>query len=187
MKVVISSKNPVKIQATKNAFEKMFPDSQTVFYGESFPSHVAEQPMSDEETLTGAVNRAQGAKQNIIDADYWVGIEGGVEENNSVMEVFAWIVILSQDVTSRSSTSTFALPERVAVLLRQGMELGDADDVVFGRSNSKQQNGAVGLLTNDLITRTAYYELSLVLALIPFKKAEYYSLEQSPLPADPEE
>jgi non-canonical (house-cleaning) NTP pyrophosphatase len=41
------------------------------------------------------------------------------------------------------------------VLVESGKELGDADDIVFGKSNSKQQNGAVGILTHDIITRTA--------------------------------
>lgn len=35
-----------------------------------------------------------------------------------------------------------------------GMELGEADDHVFERSNSKQEDGAVGLLTKGLIDRT---------------------------------
>jgi non-canonical (house-cleaning) NTP pyrophosphatase len=50
------------------------------------------------------------------------------------------------------------------------MELGTADDVVFGRSNSKQANGSIGLLTDDALTRTNYYVDAVVMALIPFKK-----------------
>jgi non-canonical (house-cleaning) NTP pyrophosphatase len=61
------------------------------------------------------------------------------------------------------------LPLEVANLVRSGVELGIADDQVFGRSNSKQSNGAVGLLTADLINRQQYYEHAVVLALIPFK------------------
>ena len=53
--------------------------------------------------------------------------------------------------------------------MRQGIELGHADDQVFGRSNSKQQNGSVGLLTGDVVDRTAYYVQAVILALIPFK------------------
>jgi non-canonical (house-cleaning) NTP pyrophosphatase len=40
--------------------------------------------------------------------------------------------------------------------------------MVFGRSNSKQQNGSVGILTHDVIDRTAYYVHAVILALIPF-------------------
>jgi non-canonical (house-cleaning) NTP pyrophosphatase len=58
--------------------------------------------------------------------------------------------------------------------VRQGMELGDADDAVFGRSNSKQANGAVGILTGNVIDRAELYEQAVVLALIPFKNPELY-------------
>lgn len=68
-----------------------------------------------------------------------------------------------------SRTATFVLPEEIAALVRQGVELGAADDIVFGRFNSKQSNGAVGILTADAIDRTRYYEHAVILALVPFK------------------
>jgi non-canonical (house-cleaning) NTP pyrophosphatase len=63
----------------------------------------------------------------------------------------------------------FYLPDEVAALVRGGMELGHADDVVFGRSNSKQEDGSVGLLTGGVINRETYYAHAVVLALIPFR------------------
>jgi non-canonical (house-cleaning) NTP pyrophosphatase len=48
------------------------------------------------------------------------------------------------------------------------MELGEADDLVFGQINSKQQNGAIGILTNDLIDRESLYRPAVIMALIPF-------------------
>jgi len=55
------------------------------------------------------------------------------------------------------------------------MELGEADDRVFERSNSKQTNGAIGLLTGNVIDRTTLYAPAVVFALIPFKNPELYS------------
>ena len=46
--------------------------------------------------------------------------------------------------TGSSRTSTFALPQVVADLVRQGVELGKADDQVFGRENSGRGDGTVG-------------------------------------------
>ena len=65
-------------------------------------------------------------------------------------------------------SAAFDLPPRIAELVRGGMELGHADDLVFGRSGSKQLDGAVGLLTAGAITRTAYYVHMITLALVPF-------------------
>lgn len=50
-KVIVASKNPVKINATQSAFEKMFPDEEFSFEGISVPSGVSDQPMSEDETL----------------------------------------------------------------------------------------------------------------------------------------
>jgi non-canonical (house-cleaning) NTP pyrophosphatase len=46
----------------------------------SVPSGVSIQPMSSQETLRGAFNRAHGAFELIPTGDFWVGIEGGVED-----------------------------------------------------------------------------------------------------------
>jgi non-canonical (house-cleaning) NTP pyrophosphatase len=104
-----------------------------------------------------------------------VGIEGGVAEKKGEMEAFAWVVIRSREgLEGKGRTGTFFLPPAVQELVNAGKELGEADDIVFGRENSKQQNGAVGLLTGDVIDRTHYYTEAVVLALIPFKNKRLY-------------
>lgn len=173
-KVVVASKNPVKIKAVKGGFARMFPEEEFEFEGVSAESGVSDQPMSDEETLMGAFNRVKNAKDIVYDVDFWVGIEGGLEKKNFGMEAFAWVVVESKDKVGRARSATFFVPEKVGKLVEEGMELGDADDVVFGRSNSKQKNGAVGLLTRNVITRTSYYEETVCLALIPFCNQDLY-------------
>ena len=95
MKIIIASKNPIKISATKLAFEQVFPNETFQFEGVSISSDVNDQPMSNNETLKGAINRSNNAKLECMDADYWIGIEGGVEKKGSEMQVFAWIYIQS--------------------------------------------------------------------------------------------
>ena len=50
MKVIVASKNPVKIEATRIGFQKMFPEQELEVIGISAPSDVNDQPMSREET-----------------------------------------------------------------------------------------------------------------------------------------
>ena len=52
--------------------------------------------------------------------------------------------------------------------------------MIFGRTNSKQGNGAIGILTNDLVTRTDLYEHAVLLALAPFITPDYYSYMSAP-------
>ncbi|MEM7356878.1 MAG: inosine/xanthosine triphosphatase [Acidobacteriota bacterium] len=174
--IVLASHNPVKARACENGFRRMFPAEELVVQQMHVPSGVADQPVTDAETLQGAENRAAGAAQRHPQADYWVGIEGGIEDEGAggAMTGFAWIVVRSPAGLGKSRTGTVQLPPEVARLVRQGKELGEADDIVFGRSNSKQAEGACGLLTHGAVDRTALYEQSVVLALVSFRNPELY-------------
>ena len=173
--VVIASTNPVKIRAAVNGFRRLFPGSELSVVTANVPSGVAHQPMSDEETLRGALNRSANAQTAHPHADYWIGLEGGIQSLGQEMIAFAWIVVRSNHMIGKGRTGTFFLPPAVVDLIRQGKELGEADDVVFGRTNSKQENGAVGLLTDNVIDRTQLYEHAMILALIPFKNEMLYA------------
>jgi len=159
----------------------MFPDEEFTVEGVSVPSGVSDQPSSDDETYEGACNRVANARKQVPAADFWVGLEGGVQEKGADMESFAWMFVESAEgLTGKARTGTFFLPPQVAELIKQGKELGEADDIVFGKTNSKQANGAVGLLTDDCITRSNFYEIAITLALIPFKNTQLYAPEPSP-------
>ncbi|MEQ8473008.1 MAG: inosine/xanthosine triphosphatase [Marinoscillum sp.] len=173
-RVIVASKNPVKINSTKEGFQKIFPGLSFQFEGVSVSSGVSEQPMTDEETLQGAINRAQNAQKELPTADYWVGIEGGIDEAKDGMLAFAWIVIISNERIGKSRTSTFYLPPKVVELIHDGVELGHANDQVFGEKNSKHKGGAVGSLTGGVLGRTEYYVQAVMLALVPFKNPEIY-------------
>jgi len=153
---------------------RMFSDEQFTVETIAVESGVQDQPLSDQATLQGAQNRAQKIRTTYPAADYWVGIEGGCDTLADEMIAFAWVVILSQKGLGSARTAHFTLPHQVKTLVESGMELGDADDQVFGRENSKQQSGAVGLLTGDVITRKTLYEQAVILALIPFKQPDLY-------------
>ncbi len=172
--IVLASGNPVKAEATAGGFRQAFPDQELEVATVSVPSGVPDQPRSDAETLEGAENRAAAAARRLPDADYWVGIEGGIDDDGEEMAAFAWIVVRSEAHRGKSRTGSFLLPPAVAELVRQGHELGDADDVVFGRTNSKQREGAVGLLTGGVVDRRRLYEQSVVLALVAFRNGELY-------------
>ncbi len=174
MQIIIASKNPVKIQAVQTGFQQVFPEAGIEILPVTVNSGVSDQPMTDEETYRGAFNRAGNAREQYPDADYHVGIEGGISVSGENTETFAWIVIMSEKVTGRARTTTFQLPSRVIKLIEKGYELGDANDLVFKKHNSKQKNGAVGLLTNDIVTRTDLYVQAVVLALIPFLNQELF-------------
>ena len=173
-KIIVASKNPVKINATKIAFERTFPKETFEVVGVQVPSFVADQPMSDGETYEGAANRANNAKTAHPNAHFWVGIEGGIQDRESVMDAFGWMVILTKNQLSDARSCTFPLPPYVAEAVRAGKELGHVNDAFFKMHNSKQGGGAVGSLTENLVTRTDLYVQPLLLALIPFAQGKLF-------------
>jgi len=174
-KIIVASVNPVKSEAVLNGFQRIFPDRKFSINGVSMPSNVGKQPIGDNETLQGARNRAFAAKSELPEADYWAGLEGGIDHFEETWIGFAWIVILSKTSHGISRTGIFTLPPEVGKLIESGMELGDADDIVFGTQNSKQSTGAVGLLTGNALTRAELYTEGVMLALIPIRNEMLYS------------
>jgi len=169
MKVVIASHNPAKIRAVNDAFGLQFPAESIDFIPVTVDSGVHEQPRSDDETLRGARNRAHNAFVVRPDADFWIGLEGGIETVGDQLMAFAWMAALGKDGNiSTARTVTLPLPPAVKSLVEQGLELGDANDRVFSTVNSKHEGGAFGLLTGGLYTRETVYTEALVIALVPF-------------------
>jgi len=174
-KIIVASKNPVKIEAARLGFQDMFVGQAFEVEGISVPSGVSDQPITDQETLQGAINRAENARKAMPNADYWIGLEGGIDRVGEEMEAFAWIYVIdASGNVGKAKTAVFYLPPQIVALVNQGMELGHADDQLFNDHNSKQKGGSVGILTNGLLSRTEYYRTAVVLALIPFLKAELY-------------
>lgn len=173
--VVIASANPVKVNAALGGLQRMFPDTQFKAEPVSVPSDVADQPMTDAETLQGATNRVQNAFDSFPQADFWIGIEGGVASIGNELAAFAWVVVKSKDLQGKARSGTFFLPRAVTELVEQGIELGTADDMVFNHSNSKQKGGAIGILTNNVLDRKELYEQAVVLALVPFRNEKLYA------------
>lgn len=177
MRIVVASSNPVKIAAAKTAFERCFGEGVRTT-GVAVSSDVADQPMDDAETLQGARNRARNALRLEPNADFWVGIEGGIIDSELGMECTAWVVILGANgQEGKARSASFFLPPKLAALIRGGMEQGAADDHVFGRENSGSTNGTVGYLTKDHVKRAAYYTEAVTLALVPFLNPEHYPIE----------
>ncbi|HEY4658669.1 MAG TPA: DUF84 family protein, partial [Gemmatimonadaceae bacterium] len=66
------------------------------------------------------------------------------------------------------------LPSRVARMIRDGAELGDAMDALVAGHNTKQGAGAVGILTGGLVDRQRAYEMLVTYALAPLLTPDHW-------------
>lgn len=176
MKVLVGSKNPVKIDAVKEAFSKYFNNVEVI--GMKVSSNVSNQPINNE-TFEGAKNRALELKrinrEQNIGAKFFVGIEGGIAKMYSRWLAFGAICIIDNKGRIGFGTSPhFELPEKVTKHLLNGIELGDVMDRILGERNTKQKSGAIGFFTKGIMDRKNLYVHGLIVALVPFINKNLY-------------
>lgn len=170
--VVVGSTNPVKVAAVRAVLERAGCPARVE--GRAVASGVADQPIGDAETIRGATQRARAAL-DASGADIAIGLEGGVVEEAGFMRTCAWAAAVSRDGrVGVGGSLAMILPDRVASLVRDGVELGHAMDRVTGEHNTKHNAGAVGILTAGLVDRQRAYEWLVTYALAPFLSPDYY-------------
>jgi inosine/xanthosine triphosphatase len=166
--VAVGSTNPVKIQAVKQAFKKIWPDDNWLVQGISVSSGVSAQPMSDQESIQGAKNRAIAAK-DALKFHWGVGVEGGIQQINTDWFDCGWIAVINhQGTVGLGSTARIITPPKMMALINQGIELGEVVDQIFNTKNSKHSDGHFGLMTQNTITRTSGYVDGVIMALVRF-------------------
>ena len=118
MRIVVASRNPVKVDATRRAFSELIPDVSLDVGSVEVESGVSDQPVSDEETRRGARTRAINASHAQPAADFWVGMEGGIEVIDDQLMAFAWMAVLGRSVSiSEARSVTLPLPPAVRELV----------------------------------------------------------------------
>ena len=177
MLILVGSKNPVKIESVKEAFEKYF--TKIEVQGIEVSSGVSDQPVN-EDTFKGAKNRADALfvinKASKMGAQYFVGIEGGIINIYGNWFSLGCICIINENGKSSFGTSShFSLPKKIIDKLLQGIELGKVIDDLTGQHNSKQKSGAIGHLTKDVITRKDLYIQGIITALIPYLNPDLFN------------
>lgn len=173
IKVIVGSRNPVKVNAVFSALSTMLEGVTVECQGVDAPSLVNDQPMTSEETRLGAINRVRYCQQH-HQADYFVAIEGGVDNFSYGPATFAYIVIANNCKESIGRSAILPLPPVVYQALLAGEELGHVMDRLFNTHNIKQRGGAIGQLTHGAATREGNYTEALLLAMAPFMHPELY-------------
>ena len=150
MKIVVGTKNPAKLQAVKNVF-----GTEMDIIGIKVPSGVSEQPFSDEETITGAINRAKKAVAE-TDRTLGIGLEGGVTETPFGLMLCNWGAVVVKGYEEKpfiAGGARILLPEVISERLRQGEELGPVMDEFCKKENIRSHEGAIGIFTNGTVNR----------------------------------
>jgi inosine/xanthosine triphosphatase len=174
MKIAVGSLNPIKIAAARNVLRRLYPEVEVC--GVQVESGVSDMPLTEEEAIAGARQRARAA-QELLGAELGIGFEGGAAVFNDQMMTSGWAAAYNGDRFGIGGGGHLQLPEEVARMIREEkLELGTAIDRLIGGENTKQKAGAIGILTQGLSSRQQAYESILIYALAPFITPHWYQI-----------
>jgi inosine/xanthosine triphosphatase len=187
--VAVGSTRRPKLDAVRDAFEalapKLFPGVRFEIAGREVPSGVRETPLSREEAMAGARNRAEAlvriAREETLAWRYFVGLEGGlevIEENGRRCAFLAsWAYVTDGSARGAFGQSgAISLPESLAAeVLDKGVSLSVAIDAFAAKSGVRDGEGAWGVLSAGLITRRDSFRIGVINAFAPFFNAAMYA------------
>lgn len=154
MKIIIGSKNRAKVAAVKKAFHKY----DCAIIAVEVASRVSKQPLTDEETVTGALNRAKGALLQQA-GQIGIGLEGGVVRFRNDLYVCNWGALVCKNISEPiiAGGARFKLPKQIATQIYAGQELGPVLAKYVYENKLAKDDGAVGVFTKGLLGRTDMY------------------------------
>jgi inosine/xanthosine triphosphatase len=183
LRIAVGSRNKAKLRAAKVAIQKIFPKKTIEVYGYTVPSGVNPQPLSAQETITGAINRAKAALEQDLEAEYGIGMEGGLECIPDVKEEehkwfdCGWMAVVQKSSGKVSVASTARVPVGpgvVKALVQEKRELCDVIDEWSGKTDVRSNEGFEGLMTNGVLPRDEAYEHGLIFAFSKFVSNEIF-------------
>lgn len=168
MLVAVGSTNPVKVEAVRRAFSTLW---EAEVRGVEVDSGVSPEPIG-EEAIKGAMIRARKA-MSLLNADYGVGIEGGVFHLGGRYYCAGFVWVERKDGVHGTGTSGwFECPKSFLSRLLIGVELGDLMAEISGKAEIKREEGAIGYFTREKVSRTDLYTHGVLMALTKFIAGE---------------
>lgn len=176
--VAVGSTRRPKIEAVRDALDELAPrfcnNSRFEVLAVDTPSGVSHTPLSPEETMAGARQRAEAlariAHQRQEKWEYFVGLEGGLDivlepgGRRVLLENWAYVA----DCTGRGAfgrSGGVQLPEAIVQrVVDSNVELAEAIDIYAEAQDIRDAQGAWGVLTRGIITRRDAVRISVISA-----------------------
>ena len=198
--IAVGSARLVKMNAVSAAMASfgsfLSADTEFEVEGVDVPSGVRHTPLTREDTMAGARQRAEALRNVARDKnapwEYFVGLEGGLDviREGCSQWVFLQNWAYAADRSGRGffgQSGAVLLPAPlVESVVHQGLELSEAIDSFAGSRGIRDAQGAWGILTRNLITRQEAFRAAVIHAFAPFFNNAVYSQNfEHPGPATP--
>jgi inosine/xanthosine triphosphatase len=186
-RIAVGSTRRPKLLAVEEASAlfagRLSPHAPLEIQGYEVESGVSHTPVSREELMLGARQRAEALQKHLhetaIGAEYFVGLEGGLDvvaENGSRRVFLESWAYASDGVRGHFGCSgSIELPETLAEeVLSRGVELGVAIDRFASGAGIRDAQGAWGVLSGNLVSRQESFRLAVLTAFAPFYNSRMY-------------
>jgi inosine/xanthosine triphosphatase len=140
-------------------------------------------PLNDWELMSGARQRAFAVREILLEqkleAELYVGLEGGFHSISidGQWHTFlrGWAFVTDGRRESFGMSPSISVPDVIVKDVVGGKrELGIVIDEVAGVRDVRSRQGAWGILSRDLLTRSMSFEAALIAAFAPFYNPQLY-------------
>ena len=147
-------------------------------------TNVPAMPLTDWQLMQGARERALAVRDVLrarrLEAEIYVGLEGGFHSISIEGEwhtfLRGWAYATDGKRGAFGASPSISVPDALAKKVIEGRrELGLVIDEVSGQRDIRSREGAWGVLSRDLVTRSMSFELALIAAFAPFYNAKLYT------------
>lgn len=188
MKIALGSERAAKIEALRSSLIRISTVDEAwrdaLIVARSVETGVPVMPLTEEQLMRGARNRAEAVRALLLkeatSAELYVGLEGGFHsvEIDGQWHTFlcGWAYATDGERESFGAAPSISVPSHIAQRVIDGRrELSEVIDEVAGEQDVRSRQGAWGVLSNDLLTRSRSFEAALVAAFAPFYNARLYT------------
>lgn len=147
-------------------------------------TNVPSMPLTDWQLMQGAQERAFAVRDSLqsrrLEADIYVGLEGGFHSISIEGEwhtfLRGWAYATDGERGAFGAAPSITVPPHIVKNVVEGRrELGVVIDEVTGGKDIRSKQGAWGVLSRDLVTRSMSFEIALIAAFAPFYNPKLYT------------
>ena len=187
IQIAVGSTRRPKLAAVNEAIRDfaalLGPGAEFEVIGVEVESGVGHTPANLQELMLGARQRAEGlvrlAREKAESWRYFVGLEGGLDvieqEDGRRVLLESWAYVSDGRNGHYGRSGAVEIPDALArEVLEHGVELSVAIDRFAGAVGIRDDQGAWGVLSGGLISRTEAFRVAVVAAFAPFYNAKMY-------------
>ena len=189
MKIALGSMNAAKTAAVRAAARRIAQVdagwARAVVITRAVTVSVPAMPLSDAQLMRGSRERADSTRQALqtegLAADYYIGLEGGfhsLQDAGGAWVTFlrGWAYVTDGTRGFYGVTPSVTVPDALARRVTEGgLELSTVIDEAAGEHDVRNRQGAWGVLSRDLLTRSESFAAALIAACAPFYNAKFYT------------